>query len=75
VQGWNTYENELNIQVIPIGEEELHEPFFGCGCCPFQTKDIITDKIVIVHSSYDGREIYEECEGTPFHRVRQKYDC
>jgi hypothetical protein len=59
---------------LPDGEEGIHYFDVKCGCFP---KHSINDtgKTVVVHNSYDGRDIFEMAVDSPFHTIRQKHDC
>lgn len=71
---WVTSEGEDDIQVLPVGEEDYHRWDNMCSCCP-RVNLSEEGKMIVLHNSFDGREILEEAYETPLHRVRQQFDC
>jgi hypothetical protein len=54
--------------VLPIGDIETHvekciypaigEPHCNCKCCPEHRRE--NDGLIIIHNSFDGREVFEQ---------------
>lgn len=61
---WQLYENQENIQIVPEGEEYLHEFDFECLCRPRMSKRIWDEKPICTHNAHDGRQMFENAELT-----------
>ena len=72
--GWRVWEGDKDIQVIPDGEENNHYFDVKCGCYP-RNSTTLQGVPMVIHNSFDGREIFEVCNDSPFHRIRQTRDC
>lgn len=46
--------------IIPTNDTEEHDELSTCKCFPKVIKDYKTGKVIIVHNSFDGRELVEE---------------
>ncbi len=44
--------------IIPINDNKDHVEGSACPCCPFVRED--NGEIIIIHNSYDGRELIEQ---------------
>lgn len=75
MRSWAVYSNLHTVEILPCGEEEFHEPGFGCECFPDVKKDFIDERLIYIHHSFDGRELLEDAYDSPYHTVRQKLDC
>jgi len=47
-----------DVNVIPLGDLKPHIESADCECCP--TVEVIGASLLIVHNSYDHREIIEQ---------------
>lgn len=50
--------------VIPMNDDRCHYYGFGCHCKPFKDPDAPDGRIIIIHNSFDGREVAEKLEET-----------
>ena len=53
------------IHVMPVGDLREHEESDGCPCGPdvrWGDEDGPFDECVVIHRSWDGREVVEEAE-------------
>jgi hypothetical protein len=57
--GWTIIETEnYGVHIMPVDEMDMHD-FENCRCEPRE------DEGVIIHASFDGRELYERGERKP----------
>jgi hypothetical protein len=71
---WTIIESDIDIQVLPEGEESVHFWDGSCNCRPRVSLGRF-DKLVITHNACDQRQILEMAYDTPLHTVRQQVDC
>ena len=71
---YTTFEGEVDIQVVPDGEEHFHIPGFECGCDP-TLESFEGIKLVYVHNSMGNMGVFDHAYWTPLHTVRQEIDC
>jgi hypothetical protein len=70
---WLVIETNLNVEILPIGEEDIHLSTACCQCRPIVSKTRF-EKLMITHNAFDGRDVYEAYDDSPLHRTRQKRD-
>lgn len=57
-ENWTAFENIVDIQILPTGEEYLHELTGKCRCLPEVSKDL-NGRRVVGHFAFDNREFDE----------------
>ena len=51
----------MEIHIIPINDLKQHKELTTCECCP--SVQFENGEMIIVHNSYDGRELNEQKNG------------
>jgi hypothetical protein len=67
-------ECDIDVQVLPEGEETIHSWDGDCNCRPVVSLNK-EGKMVYEHRACDEQEILEVAYYTPLHTVRQLEDC
>ncbi len=57
-KNWTAFENVVDIQILPTGEENLHELNRKCRCLPEVSNDL-NGRSVVAHFAFDNREFDE----------------